>query len=144
MAVRSRTADVTVRRAYGCARCESRWDGLRTAHCSACHETFTTPGVFDKHRRDGNCLPPQEAGLVLTRRAYPCWTTPSRPGMVWQSRSERLLVPPKGNDPSQRVRATLPRLRDPPAYVPASPERSPMTDTPTQAEAKKLLRSTER
>jgi hypothetical protein len=91
--------DVTVRHAYGCTHCESRWDGLKTAHCSACHETFTTPGVFDKHRREGNCLPPQEAGLVLTSRAYRCWATPRRPEMVWQSRSERLSVPPKANGP---------------------------------------------
>jgi len=90
-------ADVTARHAYGCARCESRWDGLNTAHCCACHQTFTTPGVFDKHRRDGKCLPPQEAGLVLTRRAYRCWATPGSPGMVWQSKSERLSVPPEGN-----------------------------------------------
>lgn len=101
---RSQVADLTARHAHGCARCEGRWDGLSTAHCGACHETFTTPWVFDKHRRDGKCLPPQEAGLVLTRRAYRCWATPSRPGMVWQSRSERLLVPNKGNDPGEGVK----------------------------------------
>jgi hypothetical protein len=92
--------DVTARHAHGCARCANRWDGLSTAHCGACDETFSTPGVFEKHRRDCKCLPPQEAGLVLTRRAYRCWFTPRSPGMVWQSRSERLLVPAKGNDPA--------------------------------------------
>lgn len=90
-------ADVTVRHAYGCPHCWSRWDGLKTAHCAACHETFTTPGVFDKHRRDSKCLPPPDAGLLLTARAYRSWTTPGSPGMVWQSKSERLSVPPKGN-----------------------------------------------
>ena len=97
-------ADVTVRHTYGCAHCESRWDGLKTAHCAACHETFTTPGVFDKHRRNGHCLPPPDAGLLLTARAYRSWTTPSRPGMVWQSKSERLSSPPKVNDPGQGVK----------------------------------------
>jgi hypothetical protein len=98
-AAQSPAADMRARHAHGCARCTNRWDGLRTAHCSACHETFTTPGVFDKHRRDSNCLQPHAAGLVLTTRAYRCWATPSRPGMVWQSKSERLLVSPKVNGP---------------------------------------------
>jgi hypothetical protein len=84
--------------AHGCARCSRRWDGLNTAHCDTCHETFTTPGVFDKHRRDGQCQPPQDAGLVLAQRLYRCWTTPDRPGMVWPSRSERLSLSPEGDD----------------------------------------------
>jgi hypothetical protein len=101
-ALQPELADITARRAHGCARCTSRWAGLNTAHCTACHETFTTPGIFDKHRRGSKCLPPEAAGLVPTRRAYRCWATPRSPEMVWQSKSERLSLPPKANDPRLR------------------------------------------
>jgi len=63
----------------GCAKCANRWSGLKTAHCGACHETFTTVGAFDKHRRGTyepdtrHCVAPPSAGLVKTNRAYPCW-----------------------------------------------------------------------
>lgn len=62
-----------------CGRCSNRWGGLRTAHCSGCHLTFTSLSAFDKHR-DGShanstrhCVPPKTVGLVDAGRAYPCW-----------------------------------------------------------------------
>ena len=64
---------------HGCPRCESRWGGLKTAHCPACPETFTTVSTFDKHRAGSHptstrhCLPPGDVGLVDAGRAYPCW-----------------------------------------------------------------------
>jgi hypothetical protein len=66
----------------GCSNCYSRWGGLKTAHCSACHKTFTTPWAFDKHR-DGShvtgrfCREPEAVGLVDAGRAYPCWGRPN-------------------------------------------------------------------
>lgn len=100
----SQVGDGMVRAGRGCARCESRWDGLNTAHCGACHETFTTPGVFDKHRRNGKCLPPPDAGLVLASRGYSCWTTPGRPGMLWRSSSEPHWLANRGSDPSAALK----------------------------------------
>lgn len=64
---------------HGCNGCSNRWGGLNTAHCAACHETFTTVTAFDKHRSGSHakgtrhCLPPEEAGLVLASRDYRCW-----------------------------------------------------------------------
>ena len=64
---------------HHCPRCNLRWGGLKTAHCTACHETFTTVSTFDKHRAGSHasgtrhCLPPAEVGLVEAGRAYPCW-----------------------------------------------------------------------
>lgn len=40
---------------------------ISVAHCSACHETFSTAGNFDKHRRGGKCLLP-DAGIGMVKR----------------------------------------------------------------------------
>lgn len=32
-----------------CGGCATRWSGTVEAHCSACHESFSTPENFDKH-----------------------------------------------------------------------------------------------
>ena len=62
-----------------CTRCPARWGGLKTAHCPACHQTFTTVGAFDKHRSGQHhnstrhCVDPASLGLVDAGRAYPCW-----------------------------------------------------------------------
>jgi len=67
---------------FGCPRCDARWNGTSTAHCAACHETFTRVTVFDRHRtgthsRAGrHCLAPVAVGLVDAGRAYQCWCTP--------------------------------------------------------------------
>lgn len=61
-----------------CCRCGIRWGGLKTAHCVTCHTTFTVVSAFDKHRRNGACLDPTKAGLVLTDRSYECWGLPGR------------------------------------------------------------------
>lgn len=65
-----------------CPRCDAAWTGLATAHCSACHRTFTTVSAFDKHR-DGShsrgtrhCVDPETVGLVQAARPYPCWAHP--------------------------------------------------------------------
>jgi hypothetical protein len=60
--------------------CDQKLSGTMTAHCTACHATFTRPGGFDRHRRNGKCLNP--ATLLDTNkrpvfqradRKYPCW-----------------------------------------------------------------------
>lgn len=61
----------------------ARWRGLKTAHCAACGETFTTVAAFDKHRAgshtlDRDCLDPATVGLVDVGGAYPCWGSPGR------------------------------------------------------------------
>jgi hypothetical protein len=65
-----------------CARRPARWGGLKTAHCAACHETFTTVTAFDRHRRglpdDRHCVDPLSVGLVDAGRAYICWAFPGR------------------------------------------------------------------
>lgn len=33
--------------------------------CRGCGEFFSTPGNFDRHRRNGQCLAPDVVGLVL-------------------------------------------------------------------------------
>lgn len=60
-----------------CGGCDAAWTGAKIAHCAACHETFTTPGNFDKHRNPrgehGSCQNPAKVGLVRGKRGY--WTT---------------------------------------------------------------------
>ena len=45
-------AQISTRKAgmHTCPRCPNHWGGLKTAHCAACHETFTGLTAFDKHR----------------------------------------------------------------------------------------------
>lgn len=75
--------------AHGCARCDARWGGSRTCHCSAegCHQTFTGLQAFEAHRTGSHstgkrhCLIPASIGLVQADdRPYPCWTTPEGAG----------------------------------------------------------------
>jgi hypothetical protein len=61
---------------HGCGRCGVRWSGMLTSHCAGCHLTFSGAGPFDRHRRNGTCLPPETVGLsLIPGRAYPCWGT---------------------------------------------------------------------
>lgn len=62
-------------------QCGARWGGANTAHCSAvgCHLVFSGITAFDAHRRNGRCISPQEAGLILVGgRPYECWGQESR------------------------------------------------------------------
>ena len=73
---------------YSCNVCKNRWGGLNTAHCSACHVTFSTWRSFDAHRSKGLCALPADVGLVPQRRAYECY---GRPVSLPQQESEPLL-----------------------------------------------------
>jgi len=64
--------------------CSAGFSGLKTAHCTGCHATFSTASAFDKHRAGSHtqdtrhCLPPESVGLVSANRAYPCWGYPPK------------------------------------------------------------------
>lgn len=60
---------------YRCGGCDSHFGGLRTAHCGACHRTFTGITTFDKHRVRHKCIDPATVGLVDAGRKYPCFGT---------------------------------------------------------------------
>lgn len=50
-------------------QCGKTWSGSGRAHCSGCHETFTTYLASDKHRTgafgvDRRCAHPGSVGLV--------------------------------------------------------------------------------
>jgi hypothetical protein len=59
-----------------CVECSREWSGIRAAHCSQCHHTFTTPNAFDAHQflKPGGvtCRDPSSVGLVYVdwRDAY--------------------------------------------------------------------------
>lgn len=63
---------------YGCG-CGARWGGLKTCHCTGCHQTFTAITAFDAHRTGSHpdetrhCLQPGSVGLIDAGRGYPCW-----------------------------------------------------------------------
>lgn len=63
--------------------CDGKYRGLNTAHCSVCHETFTSPSGFDIHRRYNKCVDPAEMldknknpVFQPAGREYPCWSQP--------------------------------------------------------------------
>ena len=73
---------------FACPRCDTRWGGPLTCHCTACHRTFSGITAFDKHRtgshtKGRSCLDPETAvferadgttwGLVKLGRRYECW-----------------------------------------------------------------------
>jgi hypothetical protein len=47
---------------WASCRCGAKWTARTTAHCAACHRTFASPGLFDRHRHThgdhGGCLNP--------------------------------------------------------------------------------------
>lgn len=64
--------------------CGKSWTGLSVEHCPACHENFTGTSSGDRHRVNGECLPPGElrtrtgaAVLVLKQRVgFTVWGRP--------------------------------------------------------------------
>jgi len=56
-----------------CKGCQAHWTGLKIAHCASCHETFTTPANFDKHRVRGKCVDPS---IHLVKNARGIWHKP--------------------------------------------------------------------
>lgn len=63
--------------------CDAWWTGLLAAHCSKCHNTFTSVAAFDIHRRGDVCLDPVtipmrrgEKVLVEANKPWPGWSKP--------------------------------------------------------------------
>jgi hypothetical protein len=56
------------------SRCDQQWTALGAAHCGECHRTFSSTGLFDKHRyvfgEHGACLDPAEMMNKGQRAAY--------------------------------------------------------------------------
>jgi hypothetical protein len=69
---------------HECGTCKSRWGGYGTCHCSGCHLTTTSISAHDKHRKNYQCLTPEDAGLVLSDREYECWKLPGT-GDYWEN-----------------------------------------------------------
>lgn len=61
-----------VSRTYTCGGCDITWNRIDTAHCAACHRTFSSNTWFDAHRSQdgerGTCLDP---AAVLTHDGHP-------------------------------------------------------------------------
>lgn len=78
-----------------CGRCGKRWGGHRTAHCAACHQTFSADSVADQHRKGTHtpdtrhCVDPATIGLVVNRNGY--WGNPPDPdgNDYWMKRKNR-------------------------------------------------------
>ncbi|WP_442407232.1 FDXHR family putative zinc-binding protein [Mycobacterium sp.] len=68
---------------YSCNHCGGRWGGLKTCHCTVCHDTFTTVTGFDRHRAgsfepdERHCRHPSALGLVDAGRSCSCWGRPN-------------------------------------------------------------------
>lgn len=68
------TESTTKRAAISCSGCPATWTAQGAAHCSACHRTFSSAGLFDRHRsaaggEHGSCLDPGR--LVNARTGAP-------------------------------------------------------------------------
>lgn len=60
--------------------CGKSWSGAGRSHCPACHETFSTDGAAEKHRKgafgiDRRCVDPVSVGLVAVHHGK---------GRLWQ------------------------------------------------------------
>lgn len=66
--------------------CGKWWTGLSRSHCPACHETFSTDSVANRHRVgkpgiDRRCVDPASVGLVAKEMPYgTLWTSPAPEG----------------------------------------------------------------
>lgn len=70
------------RRRVSHGACGKSWTqrGERTSHCGGCHETFATLGLFDRHRRAGQCLPAAgvtDRGDMLAQDVEGVWFSPA-------------------------------------------------------------------
>ncbi len=56
-----------------CSGCKETWKPKSWAHCTGCHKTFKSAGGFNKHRKKGKCLFPEDLGMV---KQEGIWLTP--------------------------------------------------------------------
>jgi hypothetical protein len=64
------------KKSWGVNCCNARLSGMRACHCTTCHRNFSGYSAFDKHRHYGKCRHPEESGLVMVPRWFPCWGSP--------------------------------------------------------------------
>jgi len=48
--------------------------GSPVSQCPTCDRVFSTVANFDKHRKDGRCIYPEDVGLSLNEKGI--WRTP--------------------------------------------------------------------
>lgn len=60
------------------SECTADWKPSRKCHCATCGHNFTVVTNFDKHRKDGACLHPADAGLVYGEK-HDVWRGPGEP-----------------------------------------------------------------
>jgi hypothetical protein len=67
---------------HTCKGCDASWTGLKMCHCSACHQTFSTVALFDRHRsfegQHGSCRDP---ATLIDRKGNPVMVLT---GGVWR------------------------------------------------------------
>jgi len=72
---------------FSCRDCGRRWNGRNEAHCATCHEHFSAPDNFTRHRVDGVCAWP---GGVYRGPGRPYLRLAERAGgPTWVSFDER-------------------------------------------------------
>ena len=59
--------------------CGQKYTGRNTAHCTSCHQGFSGPSAFDRHKTLHGCKDPATSGLVLDGRGL--WGWPRSPRM---------------------------------------------------------------
>jgi hypothetical protein len=59
-----------------CGGCITTWTGMVMCHCAGCHNTFSSLGLFDRHRRGGRCREP--GSCVLGKDATPAMRQDAR------------------------------------------------------------------
>lgn len=70
-----------------CGGCTARWQSWSLAHCASCHESFSSPSLFDRHRlhqgEHGRCehpsvLPAKRGGTDRMVNVRGVWREPAR------------------------------------------------------------------
>jgi hypothetical protein len=95
--------------------CGKRWNqsGNATSHCGGCHNTFASLAIFDSHRRDGQCVPPQDVhhhGYSLRIGGDEIWFCPGSAAHARAAFPGRIAGPnglPVGNHPTSHSQADL-------------------------------------
>jgi predicted amidophosphoribosyltransferase len=74
-----------------CGGCSKEWGGLRAAHCSRCHRTFSSVNAFDIHQ-------------VWTKKPFVC-NEPAACGMVYDKDKDlyRFMNPDEEKDANGTV-----------------------------------------
>jgi hypothetical protein len=67
-----------------CAGCHRSWSGIAEAHCMVCHEHFSAPTVYDKHRKGTACMSPAAMAEAVTKAGNTVFMQVGRKdGLVW-------------------------------------------------------------